>query len=254
MNQRDVAMRLDYTPLLAVQRELYRIPRGPARFQEYLRLLLNEERTAPRLPPLGIINPMAREHVAVLLDELLSLNVESLCAEAVEQAAAQVSECPGAFRIGLALADDLLGGWTNRFACEFNIRFSEKSSVSFQWMSGVLWSSEAASVEVAREALLSSIHRFDYRRIHQPPRTLRDRMKQEGQVMSRAGCRGPALDPDDLAYTREVIKPFLDEKDHRVNLECLFGDRAARSLGFTPRGLSDWAGLALALHDAQAAS
>lgn len=32
---------------------------------------------------------------------------------------------------------------------------------------------------------------------------------------------------------------------------CLFGDAPARTLGFTPQGLSPWAGLALALHDAR---
>jgi hypothetical protein len=32
-------------------------------------------------------------------------------------------------------------------------------------------------------------------------------------------------------------------------MECLFGDEPGRTLGFTPRGLSPWAGLALALHD-----
>ena len=39
--------------------------------------------------------------------------------------------------------------------------------------------------------------------------------------------------------------------DMRTAIECLFGDAAGRTLGFTPRGLSPWAGLALALHDAQ---
>jgi hypothetical protein len=74
---------------------------------------------------------------------------------------------------------------------------------------------------------------------------------QEGQVMRRAGCSSPALDADDIAYTREVLIPYLDVADMRTCIECLFGDAAARTLGFTPRGLSPWAGLALALHDAQ---
>jgi hypothetical protein len=38
----------------------------------------------------------------------------------------------------------------------------------------------------------------------------------------------------------------------RTCIECLFGDEAGRTLGFTPRGLSPWAGLALALYDARA--
>jgi hypothetical protein len=56
---------------------------------------------------------------------------------------------------------------------------------------------------------------------------------------------------EDIAYTREVLIPDLDADDMRTCIECLFGDAADRTLGFTPRGLSPWAGLALALHDAR---
>jgi hypothetical protein len=69
--------------------------------------------------------------------------------------------------------------------------------------------------------------------------------------MTRAGCTEPVLDPEDLAYTRAVLAPFLETEEMRRCIECLFGDGAGRTLGFTPRGLSRWAGLALALHDAQ---
>jgi hypothetical protein len=69
--------------------------------------------------------------------------------------------------------------------------------------------------------------------------------------MAAAGCAWPELDADDIAYTREVLIPFLDVEDKRTVIECLFGDAAGRTLGFTPRGLSAWAGLALALHDAR---
>jgi hypothetical protein len=76
-------------------------------------------------------------------------------------------------------------------------------------------------------------------------------LAQEGTVMATAGCAGPVLDADDLDYTREVLIPFLDADDKRTAVECLFGDAAGRTLGLTPRGLSPWAGLALALHDAR---
>ena len=46
------------------------------------------------------------------------------------------------------------------------------------------------------------------------------------------------LDDEELAYTREVLAPHLDATDMRTGVECLFGDAAARTLGFTPRGLS----------------
>jgi hypothetical protein len=76
-------------------------------------------------------------------------------------------------------------------------------------------------------------------------------LAQEGHVMAMAGSTGPVVDEDDIAYTREVLIPYLDADDKRTAIECLFGDTAARTLGFTPRGLSPWAGLALALHDAR---
>ena len=47
---------------------------------------------------------------------------------------------------------------------------------------------------------------------------------------------------------------YLDADDMRTAIECLFGDAAGRTLGFTPCGLSPWAGLALAFHDARAGS
>ncbi len=53
-----------------------------------------------------------------------------------------------------------------------------------------------------------------------------------------------ASDREDIAYTREVLAPYLDAEDMRTCVECLLGDAAGRTLGFTPRGLSHWAGLA----------
>jgi hypothetical protein len=102
-----------------------------------------------------------------------------------------------------------------------------------------------------REAALSSIYRAAYVAAHGPAHTLGEMLRQEGRVLEQAGCTQPALDADDLAYTREVIAPHLETRGRRIAVECLFGDAAARSLGFTPRGLSAWAGLALALSDAR---
>ena len=67
--------------------------------------------------------------------------------------------------------------------------------------------------------------------------------------MARAGCTEPVLDGDDLAYTRVAIAPHLDASDRATLVACLFGDAAARALGYPPHGLSERAGLALALHD-----
>lgn len=249
-------MKLDYVPLLQIQRELQGLPRNYARFQQYLRTIINRE--VVELPPLGIMNPMGKEHVTRLLDELLALDADAIGARAAEETEAALTDVPGEFKVGLVVADDLLGGWTNRYDYEFKLRFSPAPRSGSRlprwlkhfWLTGVLWSSEPASARAVREAVLLPAHRLAYVQRCGPARTIRGMLAQEGHVMACVGCAGPVLDEDDIAYTREVLQPFLDTDDMRTAIECLFGDAAGRTLGFTPRGLSPWAGLALARHDA----
>jgi hypothetical protein len=155
------------------------------------------------------------------------------------------------------VANDLMGGWTNRYAAEYTIRFqSGPPSANLphwmmrRWLFGALWSSEPATEQAVSEAMGTAIYRMAYIQQHGLACTLREKLAQEGHVMAAAGCTAPTLDADDLAYTREVLIPYLGADDMRTAIECLFGDAAGSTLGFTPRGLSPWAGLALALHDA----
>ena len=59
--------------------------------------------------------------------------------------------------------------------------------------------------------------------------------------------REPTLDAEDTAYSREVLAPHLDSEDFPTRFACLYGDEAARSVGYTPLGLSRRAGYAVAL-------
>jgi hypothetical protein len=242
-------MRFDYVPLLSIQREIQGMPRGRARFEQYLRTISNPAGTDIELVPLLAANPMARDHVTALLDEFLALDADGIGAQAAAEAAEALRDEPGAFKAGLVLVDDLKGGWTNRYSYEYDFRHPGPGQKRF-WVTALLWSSEAASVRAAREAVLTAAYRTAYVQHHGRARSLRELLIQEGDVLARAGCTGPVLDADDLDYTRAVLAPVLDVGDKRTVIECLFGDEAARSLGFTPRGLSRWAGLALALHDA----
>jgi hypothetical protein len=252
-------MNLTYIPLLQIQRELQDVPRNQGRFRQYLRTLSPDGSTV-ELPPLGIMNPAAKEHVTALLDALLALDADGVAARALAEASTQLANDAGDFKVALVVADDLKGGWTNRFDYEFKLRFGPSPTANRQarpkwlkdhWITAVLWSSEPAKERAVREAVLTAVYRAVHIQRNGSARTLRDRLAQEGQVMLAAGCTAPALDEEDIAYTREVLVPFLDAEDMRTCIECLFGDAAGRTLGFTPRGVSPWAGLALALHDAQ---
>jgi hypothetical protein len=251
-------MNLDYIPLLRVQRDLHGIPRGMERFRQYLRTMLNQEGTDLELVPLVIMNPMGKDHMMSLLDTLLAMDADGVAARAAADASARLSDVPGDFKAGLVVADDAMGGGTNRYAYEYDLRFGP-AHLRFRtgshqkrfWVTGILWSSEAPTERAVREAMLTAAYRAAYVQRHGPVRTLRDMLAQEGHVMAMAGCTGPVLDAEDIAYTREVLIAYLDADDMGTAIACLFGDAAARTLGFTPRGLSPWAGLAVALHDAR---
>jgi hypothetical protein len=61
----------------------------------------------------------------------------------------------------------------------------------------------------------------------------------------------PTLPADELIYTREIIMPLLDTTDYPTQFAALWGDEAAAMFGYQSLGLSPYAGIALAVHDAQ---
>ncbi len=75
-------------------------------------------------------------------------------------------------------------------------------------------------------------------------------MNQEGWAAAFARVRPPTLDPEELAYTREVIRPHLDSSHFPTAFACLYGDEAAHRAGYPSLGLSLRAGYEAAFEDA----
>jgi hypothetical protein len=244
-------MRVEYVPLLGVLRDVYRRPRGRERFRAYLRTFVTADGTDVDLVPLTAANPMAKEHVAALVDALLAADADGRAAAAAAAAAAGYPDLPGTYRAGLAVCDDRAGGWTNRWACELRFRSPRPGERRF-WITPAAWSSEPADAGAVARAAAAAVHRTAYVLRHGPAVTLRDLLAQEGYALAAAGFDGPTLDPEEAAYTRYVLADHLDATDPRTLIECLFGDPAGATLGFTPRGLSLWAGVALAVTDRRA--
>ena len=241
-------MTLEYVPLLQVQRDLYAMPRDRTRFDAYL-ATMRDSATGDLALPLVAMNPMGKEHVPALLDRYLAADTDGQAGRAVEAHQPSVADVPGSFRVCLVVSDDLKGGWTNRYTTEFSYRFESRAMLKRGWIVGLLWTSEPAIAQAAVLEALVSLHRAAWIVLHGYPRSLRDMLVQEGWAMSRAGCTEPALEDDDLAYTRDSIAQHLDATDRATLMACVFGDAAATALGYPPHGLSARAGLALALHD-----
>ena len=97
-------MLLEYVPLLQVQRDLYAMPRGGERFRAYLRTMIDPHTRDLRLPLVNM-NPMGKEHVPRLIDELLDLDAEGIARQAVERAAAVQRAVAGSFRVALVVVE-----------------------------------------------------------------------------------------------------------------------------------------------------
>ena len=236
-------MPLVHLPLLQTQLDLYDLPRGMERFRSYIRTMTDDE-TGDLALPLVAMNPMGKDHVPALVEQYLALGAEQVAADAVAGVTASFS---ADYRVCLVVSDDLKGGWTNRWASEFSHRIEGAAITKRGFLTGILWTSEPASALAVREAVLTSVHRAEYLQTHPAPHTLGEMLSQEGYAMARAGCAAPTLDAEDLAYTRSVIEPHLSATARATVIPCLFGDAAAEALGYPPQGLSDRAGLALAL-------
>lgn len=243
-------MNFEYVPLLQVQRELYSLPRGFERFREYLRTMVDAGTGDLKLP-LSAMNPMGKDHLPRFLDTLLGMDAEREAARAAAEAQSTLQAEPGGYKVCLVVSDDLVGGWTNRYTSEFGCRFRQKAYYKRGWIVGLLWTSETYALPQIREEVLMCIYRAAYIQRHGYARSLGEMLAQEGDAMARAGSTAPALDGDDLAYTREVLASYLQKTDHPTLLAALYGDTAARQLGYEPLGLSPRAGLALALANAK---
>ncbi len=242
-------MAVTYHPLLKLQRELYNIPRGPERFNRYIETLRDPQTQDMRLP-LSAMNPMGKDHIPELLDEYLALGADDFAAKALENIQPQLSQFKGVFQAALVIADDAHGMWTERYSVEFGERFETKPHFRRGWLVGLLWSSERPSLESVRQALETAVFRGLYVESNGIAITLREMMAQEGFVLNKSNIP-QALDSDELEYSREIIAPYLESDEHPVIMSAIFGDEAAQSLGYEPLGLSQCAGLMVALADAE---
>jgi hypothetical protein len=242
-------MKLELVRTLQIQRDLYDIPRGMERFHKYVEMMTGG--TGDIALPLPAMNPMGKELVAAAYDALIALDAEAVAAEALAEAERRLGEAPGEFRVCLVVSDDAGGGWTNRYLSEATHRFQPGALTKRSWIVVLFWTGDDHTKEKIREDTLMTAHRIAHIQRNGAPKTLGQMMDQEGRAAAFADARGPTLDEEDMAYTREVIKPYLETTDYPTIFACLYGDKAAKSVGYPPLGLSERAGFALALEEAR---
>ena len=211
-------MLLEFLPTLEVHRELYSMPRGMERFRAYIARMTGG--SGDLALPIAAMNPMGKEHMISAVEAWIACGAEEAAVEAVREAAQRFSHRPDRLRVALVLADDVAGAWTNRWTTDFAHRFESAALYKRDFAVGLLWASEPPSAERVRAVVLQSIGRAVYEREHGRARTLREKLEQERFASVPLGPPPPA--------------EHLDATDAPTLFACLYGDEAAKSLGYSP--------------------
>ena len=248
-------MKFELVPILEKLRDLYLIPRGPDRFQAYIDLAIGGASVTKNIPypPLIAVNPMAKEHALEFVESLLILEVETVAQAVLEEANVRLEsvEYSRTIKVGLTVLDDLKGSWTNRTfndAARFKVGETlEKTG----WVCVPVWTSEIPNLEELRMVVLEAACRAAFVVQHGDPKTLREMIHQEGAVAAFAnrklGFDNLEIEREELEYSRAVIAPHLESTHQPTVIACLYGDEAAKELGYPPLGLSKNAGFQIAL-------
>ncbi len=238
-------MKVTYLPVLGVLRELHQQPRNVQRFRNYIASMTSG--TDDVVLPIGVANPMAREHALARLDELLLIGADEIGAQSAKAAEVRLERIETVeIKASIVLADDVGGGWTNRYTTEAMLRFPGRGALKRPFASALVWTSESPTDEQLRQEVLAAIYRVAYQQRHGLVETLAERLEQEGLAAVFSGYQ-PTLANDDIEGARAIIHALGDDPPYPAVFAALYGDAAAEELGYAPLGLPPRAGFAVAL-------
>ena len=242
-------MKITYLAVLSTLRELYVQPRDMQRFRQYIEALTGGGDDV--VLPIGVANPMAKEHAVARIDDLLALGADTIAAEATASARARLARLERDYEIkaSVVLADDVAGGWTNRYTTEVMVRFPSRGALKRPFANALVWTSELPTAGQIRQEMLAAIYRVAYQQRHGLPTTLASMLDQEGLAGVFAGAT-PTLWGEALAHARAIVNRDPDTALYPETFACLYGDAAAEQLGYRPLGVPPRAGFEVALAQA----
>ncbi|MFZ9858910.1 MAG: hypothetical protein ACO3F2_11335 [Roseiflexaceae bacterium] len=238
-------MTVKYVPLIQRIRPLYDLPRDPTlRFPFYIAQVRGGETIG--CPPLVAYNPMGKAHIATYIDALLDFDVDALAQSWIDTVPSALTNRLNDYRLGIAVVDDVAGGWTERSAYEMNERFPQViATATASWLTTNLYASEPVVLADVTARVKATVVRTAIMVEYGLARTIRQMLTQEARVYQYVpapfGC-----DDDEYAYTEAVIGPYLDAIDYPTQVAVLLGDEMARRNGFPVHGFGAYAGLAWA--------
>ena len=242
-------MPFESLPVLDIMIQFYQQERGRKRFEEYLALMYDKKDDALKLP-LPLFNPMGKDHVPEKLNELKNLNVESIieecCRKVSNVLAASEQILPHSYNVSLSLADDLMGGWTNKYSTDYSNCFAPKGLLNRHFVTPIFWTSETYNEAQIRQRVSKTLWRTVYHLQNAYSTNLLEHLQQEAFVIDQIGFNAPAVHHDEYQLIVDFVRQEKNSESRAKIITFLYGDQAAKSLGYLPLGFNENNGFELA--------
>jgi hypothetical protein len=231
-------MFFELVPVIDLMLEFYQAPRNFDRFQAYLKILQGNTKADLSMAISGY-NPMAATHISEKLQELKAINAEQIVAELVkdfnENITAEKPKQP--IKIVLNIADDLKGGWTNRFTTDYDSKFKLSGLVSRGFCTPFFWTSEMYTRDLVIQRTRAAMYRTIYWLRLPKPKTLKEHLEQEIFVADHVGYKGD-FDKAEIEILEQFYNRYRDTEQYSLIFNFFYGDEASRLLAFPAFGVT----------------
>jgi len=241
-------MKLKLRPILKEMLAFYRNISMSERFNTYIEKLQCSTK-GDLILPIGGFNPMAKEHVLEKLAELEDLRVEEVMLNAISNFNRKnETKTSKEIQVLFNLADDLKGGWTNRYAADFDSKFKINALVSRGFCTPYLWSSENYNTELIYSRTMAYAYRTKYWMEHERLKSLEDFLQQEAYVFKNTSAKQRHLLDGDFQEVEAFFMSNRSSEDYPLIFNFFYGDEASESLGYPLYGNSTRKGFEYAEH------
>jgi hypothetical protein len=241
-------MKFKLLPVTDVMLTLYRSPANADRFTEYMNILQGNS-PGDIAMPVTFFNPMGKEHVLEKLEELKDLDAEGL----IEETLAEINKttisvsAPAEIKVSLALADDMGGGWTNRYTTDYDSKFNISDLLKRNFCNPVFWVSEDYSEAKIKERTADYCYRILYRLTSHQPITLEEHIQQEIFVAQHNQFSSKEQPLCDFNSMDAYYNRYKGMSQLPTIFNFLYGDEACQELGHASYGIkSQFAGYSYA--------
>ncbi len=236
-------------PTFELMQEIYDQPLGPGRFGAYLKILQGSSKTDLEVPISGF-NPMAQPHVLAKMNELRALGIDDICASLVKK---WNKEMDIELAIGINVADDLMGGWTQKFATDFDSKFKINALIERKFCAPYFYTSEKYTKDQIQSTIETYFFRSLFRLRNSRIKVLEDYYQQELFVCEstlETDHKG-SMSVEEIKHLKDFLTNNQDSDDYPLIFNFFYGDEASNSLGYSTYGIAEKNGFHYARWKAQ---